>query len=331
MGHSLTGRARRGARALYGRAADGILSRMRDGSTIWEYDWDVCCILDACRVDLMTEVCAAGDYPFLPEPTEVETVWSVASQSAEWMDRTFAPRYHDELARTAYVTGNPFSGQSAEWIEELSGEVLPLSGTAFGLLYEGWREEWRHEDISTMPPRPLTDAAIHVWRERASLDIDRVLVHYMQPHAPFRSRPNWFYGNADLDGWGSISGDVGGVGEGLWEKLRTGTHTVEDFWGAYRDNLEWVLDDVSILVENCEARIALTADHGNAHGEWGIWSHPPGVAVPTLREVPWIELEGRDLDTYDPDRPAGLGLSTEPTGPSADTEATTRLADLGYL
>lgn len=326
---SWSDRARRGARTLYGRAAQGVLSRVREGTPIWDREWDVLCVLDACRLDLMREVCADGAYGFLPGEDGVDHLWSVASQSAEWMDRTFAPAFRDEMARTAYVSGNPFTGQAVEWMDELTGEVLPLSAADFGVLYEGWRDQWVHRDISTMPPRPLTDAAIHTWRERESLGVDRVLVHYMQPHAPFRSRPGWFYGDADLEGWGSISGEAGGVGEGLWEKLRNGTHDFEAFWGAYRDNLEWVLEDVSLLVENCDGTVVLTSDHGNGHGEWGVWSHPPGVAVPALRRVPWVELPGRDRETYDPDPPDGL-VDPPSTDDADAVEPEARLADLGY-
>lgn len=328
MRTALAERVRRELASAYGGVAGSVLSHVREGTTIWERDWDVLCVLDACRLDLMREVCADDAYGFLPAPNEVGDLWSVASQSAEWMDRTFAPAYREEMARTAYVTGNPFTGQTAEWMDELSGEALPLAGEDFGLLYEAWRDEWTHGEISTMPPRPLTDAAIHVWRERQALGVDRVLVHYMQPHAPFRSRPDWFYGDADLDGWGSISGEAGGIGEGLWQKLREGTHAFDAFWGAYRDNLEWVLDDVSLLVENCEGSVVLSADHGNGHGEWGVWSHPPGVAVPALRRVPWVEVTARDSRTYDPDPPDGLAASDAPESPEAGVEA--RLADLGY-
>ena len=48
------------------------------------------------------------------------------------------------------------------------------------------------------------------------------------------------------------------------------------------------LDSVAKLVENCDARIAIMADHGNAMGEWDEWAHPPRTPVPVVRKVPWI-------------------------------------------
>lgn len=322
------GRARRGLLSSrpVRRAADWAFGALHDDTLIWERDWDVLCVLDACRVDVLQA--AASDHAFLPDPAEFDTIWSVGSQSAEWMDRTFAPEHREEMRRTAYLTGNPFTDKSPEWMGPVAGRALPLDGDDFALLDEAWRDRWIHADISTIPPRPLTDAAIDVWRRRETVGADRVVVHYMQPHAPFRSRPEWFYGAADLEGWGAISGDEGDVGEGLWAKLRDGTHSFEEFWAAYRDNLEWVLDDLSLLVENCDADIVLTADHGNAHGEWGVWSHPPGVSLPALRRVPWVEVEGRDQHTHDPDP-----LDERASGGEVDAtiEVERRLADLGYM
>ncbi|MFB6171957.1 MAG: hypothetical protein ABEJ23_05440 [Haloarculaceae archaeon] len=313
------------SRAPVRRVAERVCGTLHEGTLVWERDWDVLCVLDACRVDALRA--AATDRAYLPDPGTAAfgTIWSVGSQSAEWMDRTFAPTHRAEMADTAYVTGNPFTDKSPEWMDPVAGRALPLDAADFALLYEAWRDQWIHADISTIPPRPLTDAAIDVWRRREAFGADRLIVHYMQPHAPFRSRPEWFYGDADLEGWGAISGEDG-VGEGLWAKLRDGTHSAEAFWAAYRDNLEWVLDDVALLVENCDADVVLTADHGNGHGEWGVWSHPPGVSLPPLRRVPWVEVEGRDRRTRDP------GPVEIPEGREIDAtvEVEQRLADLGY-
>lgn len=314
---------RRLVRAGIGAVIERSYGHLAEGVPIWERDWDVLCLLDACRTDLMRRVAAEDDYPFLPDPQGLESVWSVGSQSAEWMDETFAPEYQTEMASTAYVTGNPFSAQACEHME-LSGDALPLDPADFGVLHEAWRDRWVHADISTIPPGPLTDAAIDLWRRRDALGVDRLIVHYMQPHAPYRSRPEWFYGNADLDGWGVISGEEGGVGEGLWQNAEMGDLRREELWAAYRDNLHWVLDDVWRLLENCAADVVLTSDHGNAHGEWGVWSHPPGVSLPALRRVPWVELEGHDARTCDPDP---VDLSRDRTD---GIEAEERLVALGY-
>jgi len=364
-------------RGPLGRVVTGrlgrVVSRLLPETSIWDREWDVCCVLDGCRVDLMREL--EGDHRAVPEGT-VESVWSTGSQSAEWMDATFGPAHREELARTAYVTGNPFSAQSAEHVLVTSGETLPLSPDDWGLLYEAWREEWVDDGVSTVPPEPLTDAALAVWNRRERLGVDRVLVHYMQPHAPFRSRPEWFLGTADIESWGQVrdGGDDGTGGgrteesaaltelspeelaelerlseaetDGIkdpWTRLRDGELARGEFWAAYRDNLRWVLDDVTRLLEGTTARVALTSDHGNAAGEWGVWSHPPGVPVPALRKVPWVDRQGtgtRDPDPALPEAIAGGGDGSaapdtgtdrgEGDGEDVDGAVEERLADLGY-
>lgn len=336
------------AAGTVGRAASAAYAARADPTSIWERNWDVCCLLDGCRADLLGDV--AEDYPFLS--ADAGTIWSVGSQSAEWMAATFDATHADEMRRTAYVTGNPFSAQGGDQIEAVDTDPLPLGADDFGLLYEAWRDAWTDDEISTIPPEPLTDAAIAVWRERDRLDVDRVLVHYMQPHTPFRSRPDWFLGTADIEDWGSLDDeadpefedveladldeetielleafDTGAdIGRDPWTRLRDGELDREPFWAAYRDNLEWVLDDVARLLENCDATVALTSDHGNAAGEFGVWSHPPGVHLPALREVPWVTVRGEDRGTSTPDLPAAALEATTDQASAVEE----RLADLGY-
>lgn len=57
-------------------------------------------ILDACRVDVMSEV--ADEYSFLNQPDEIT---SVGSSSIEWIENTFTDEYKEEMRNTAYVTG----------------------------------------------------------------------------------------------------------------------------------------------------------------------------------------------------------------------------------
>jgi len=328
----LLGPLERRLRGAAAPVAERAYATRRDGETIWERDWDVLCVLDACRVDLMREVAAADSHGFLPGPETVGTLWSVGSQSAEWMDRTFSPRHRDRMATTAYVTGNPFSAQPCDHLDSVSEDVLPLGDEEFGLLYEAWRDDWIHEPIPTMPPRPLTDAAIATWRDREEFGVDRMVVHYMQPHAPFRSHPEWVFGDADPEGWGLVDDDVG---KGHWGRARDGDLDWEEFWAAYRDNLDWVLEEVSLLVENCDGSVVLTSDHGNAAGEWGVWSHPPETHLPALRSVPWVEVDGHDAETHQPDvSPSALCKHGERDGDGdstvADEKVEQRLADLGY-
>jgi hypothetical protein len=72
-------------------------------------------------------------------------------------------------------------------------------------------------------------------------------------------------------------------------------------WGAYIDNLEYVLEDVDMLLENIDAEnVAISSDHGNSKGEWWIYEHPPGIAIDSLRRVPWYTTTAEDNQTHTP-------------------------------
>jgi hypothetical protein len=135
----------------------------------------------------------------------------------------------------------------------------------------------------------------------------------MQPHFP--SLAEHRDGGVALDEFGDEPMSV-------WEELRFGNRSVEDVWKSYRENLRIVLDEVTLLLENVDAeQTVVTADHGNAVGERGIYGHAEGVGLDCLREVPWCVTSATDHGTHEPHV-----YSRE----SAAASAAERLADLGY-
>lgn len=275
------------------------------GESVWDRDWDVLVLLDACRPDALEAV--SSEYDFLP--AEVPTMTSRASWSRAWCYETFAPQYRDEVAKTAYVTGNVFS-------REFGSDATQIADPDwFAGLDEVWRDGW-DADHGTVPPRQITDRAIATWRAEDT-DADRMILHYMQPHAPYRS----------LDINGHESPDRAGQDHRrtVWDELQAGVLSAETACAAYRDNLRWVLDDLSLLLENIDAEtVALSADHAELFGEYGLYSHPD-VPVPRLRQVPWIETTAVDNETYTHTE-TGDGVDSAVT----ESEVEERLAALGY-
>jgi len=267
--------------------------RRMAGENVYDREWDLLVILDACRADLMAEV--AGEYDWIPG--DPETATSVGGTSTEWLDRTFAGLPDEILSNTAYVTGNPYSESH-------------LDVDRMGLVDEVWRYAW-DDELGTIPARPLTDRAIETCREG---EYDRVIVHYMQPHFPCVpcEDPG---GGMDLDSFGEDPVSV-------WEELRFGRRTRADVWGDYLENLRYVLGEVDLLLSNVDGRVAVTADHGNAMGEWHLYGHVERVALPALREVPWVEVEATDGGTHDP--------AAYDRQRAADDDVTDRLEALGY-
>lgn len=252
--------------------------------SVWNRKWDILCVLDGCRLDTFRNTI----------DEDCDRLRSVGSTSQTWIPRTFDS--HD-VSEVAYVTGNPYS--------------MKTDTTAFDHYHEFGVTEI--EGIETVPPEELTDYAIRIWRKRDELGFNELIVHYMQPHVPFRARPEWFEEWLDTDTWGSST----------WRRLRTDEISRNEFFAAYRDNLEWVWQDgVTRLSENCDGKIAVTADHGNAAGELGFYAHPRGAPVPSVRHVPWKTLSGNDTGAITPD------VSVEDNHNERDVEESSKA--LGY-
>ncbi|WP_049911096.1 hypothetical protein [Halorubrum lipolyticum] len=282
----------------YLRGLQAVGRRLDYGTNAFEREWDVLVVLDACRADLLRAV--APEFDFLGE---VETVRSVGSSSSEWLVNTFLN--HPETPRTVMVTGNT-------WTDRY------LDADAFAALDEVWKYAW-DDAIGTVPAAAVTERAVGLARGR---DPDRLVVHYMQPHHPFVPDP--------LDGDDGMARTGSHSNEGNpWVLLRRGEVSVERVWRAYEANLRHVLGEVATLVDNVDGRVAVTADHGNLFGEWGLYGHPMHTPVPALLAVPWAEATGVDRETLDPDLepPESLPVSRV----HGETSERERLEALGYL
>lgn len=73
---------------------------------IWESDWDLLVVLDACRPEWLQSV--QDEFDFLDT---IDDTWSVGSHSQEWIENTFSEENCDFYSETAYVTGNHFANE----------------------------------------------------------------------------------------------------------------------------------------------------------------------------------------------------------------------------
>lgn len=262
------------------------------GIPIYEREWEVLVILDACRADLMDEV--ADEYPFLEK---YRTHDSLGSNSGQWMARNFTDEYAEEMRETAVVTGNPHSDTY-------------LDEEDFAMLDEVWRYAWEDKD-ELFKPHFITDRAISIKRH---FQPERMIVHYMQPHHPFIPH---------FDGFET---DLHETWLNEWRDIRVGHISKEEKWRQYRDNLLYVLDYVELLLDSIDADpVVVSSDHGEAVGEWGIYGHY-GIPLRVLRQVPWIETVAEDTGEYDPEF---VPETTDVTGSKRAVED--QLEKLGYL
>lgn len=273
-----------------------VTSRYPVGTHVLDRDWDVLVILDTCRVDALRAV--SDEYGFVGD---IDSIWSLGGTSPEWIAHTFDRRYEAKLAETAYITSNPHATtvlEDRELQDEHSsaarrfyryGNWNPVETRELAL-YDpvvSYTSEVELEGVRCIddvtPPRYITDRAIRVGRNRAP---DRMILHYMQPHYPWVSR--------------ALQEDraVEQFEQGPRQAKSFGRERVFD---AYLDDLRYVLDDIRVLLNNLDAdTVVLSADHGDAFGEWGVFGHGPGRFHPQVRNVPWAVTSASDSGEYEP-------------------------------
>ncbi|WP_408958235.1 hypothetical protein [Natrinema sp. 74] len=279
-----------------------------------ESDWDYCLVLDACRYDVFSEV-----YDEYLDGT-LEKRRSVGSSTPEWAYRTFTEE-HD----IAYFSGNPFINDLGIPLNELKwGASCDYEWSAsnhISNVFDVWKSGW-DDDLGTVPPDSLGEA----FREHrdAVEAADRTVLHYMQPHAPYLARGKGQklkqiqkgirkQEEAEKDGDGG-GGALSSLGDairpkvenklegselaqkaGLWLELdpadlvKNGTRDAA--MALYEENLRIALESVADVVAELDGDVIVTADHGEAFGEEGVWEHHIETYIPALMEVPWLEVE----------------------------------------
>lgn len=288
-----------------------ITSRWPFGNHTYEEDWDLLIILDACRVDVLKSV--IDEYDFIES---VDSRWSVGSHSHEWLTQTFSKSYAPEIAKTAYISGNGHTHETFvsnsvppnETVPFCQPNWTPVCAEDFGQLDMLW--EYAHQEGIGVPPRAVTDRTIKIAREE---NHERVIAHYMQPHIPYirgaleeDRQPN----NIESKGW---------------KLLESSDADHDHVWKLYQNNLRLALDEVRLLLKNVNAeKVIITADHGNAFGEYSIYGHPEGMLLPCIRKIPWITQTAVDQETH---IPSDVSIN----GQDSETDIEDHLKDLGYM
>jgi hypothetical protein len=313
-----------------------------------EEKWDHLILLDACRFDYFEQV-----YPAYLTGQLGRRI-SVGSYTPEWRDRSFPGKYDDVV----YVSSNPYINS-----------VMPLKGFLgrdhFHRVIDVWKFGW-DDRRGTVPPDKVTRAAIAALREHPG---KRLIVHYLQPHAPYLCLDPGQGGFPvpDVAGGRVLSGLKSGTRSGIrmallgkLTRIARLAHLLggspdlkirellrmppaspldaarrslgdEGLRRAYRANLQMVLEEVAGLIKYMSGRIVVTADHGEMLGEEGYYSHPGMLRHPLLIEIPWLRVD-RDRPKPSPAR-AAPGEECPPEGgdPEDEEAIRKRLQGLGYM
>ena len=291
-------------------------SRFDVGTNVYDREWDLLVVLDACRVDALRTV--APEYDFL-DGGDIGSMWSLGSASAEWMCKTFTTDYESEIGETTYLSANPYTTKTFVDGRYAPPKAAPfgspgeevVDAAAFGELRNLYAQR-RNDRFGIVMPENLTDAAIYAGR---NANPERTIVHYMQPHTP--------YFTAALE----EGRDLTDAEYKPWSALRRGELEYNTVWEWYLDTLRAALDSVSVLLANIEAqRVVITADHGEAFGEWGVHNHLTGFPHPAVKRVPWAETTAIDARTYEP-TPLVAPAETD----TSDALVNEQLEALGYV
>lgn len=312
-----------------------LTSRRPIGKNIFGRDWDLLVILDTCRPDTLRQI--SDDYSSIDA---VESMRSVGSMSAEWMLNTFRTEYREEIAKTAFVSGNIWSDRifnerfhkhqrhGYDMIHRGRPHWQPVEADAFAhyetvsaVANQGDRLHPENEAI----PHILTDRTIAVGR---NVSHDRLIVHYTLPHLTFIADAlAWSPGERSE---GELMGGLDATRELRAEErsygpVRRGEVSPETVRQSYVQNLRLGLDYVNVLLRNVDAETAIiSADHGEALGEYGLWGHPWSFPGSPVKEVPWARTTATDERTYEPRYEP---LERSPTA----HEREQLLRDMGYL
>lgn len=217
-------------------------------------EWDICCVLDACRYDTFEEQNTLSG--------RLELAVSQSFNTRGWIESNITKPHRD----TILVTATP-------WYTKALGDLNKNADSFFFKVDHLWKHQWSDKWGTVLPAR-ITEAAIK-WQ--AGHPGKKLLLHYMQPHFP-NIRP-----------YKAASGRK--LGRTDWAQYMAGSVSLKDMKGMYEQNLRLVLQQVGRLRGRIKGRIVVTADHGEGFGECGVaWSHR-GEEMPWLVKVPWFVME----------------------------------------
>lgn len=236
-------------------------------------NWDVLMVLDACRYDAFERVWRQMPHGQLKG--QLDKRISVGSHTVTWLKQTFRDRDRD-AARIVYLATNP----------HISKRHMARLGmdAGFAHIEELYQTRWDDRERTVMPAA----VAEEYLRLRDAMPGRKFILHFLQPHTPYvgktrvrTSTSAEMPGAVDADGVPNSGPTELALIEDCQISLAQGLQ-------AYDDNLRLVLDCVMGLLPKISGRVAITADHGELFGEYGIYGHPEELYVPELIEVPWF-------------------------------------------
>ena len=266
--------------------------------------WRYLIVLDACRYDYFKKLYKRYDNLSRGKLYKVK---SKSNNTLNWISR-----WEGDHKDIIYVSANPFINSKGKTNGIKPSEV-------FYKVIDVWDYGW-DDNFQTVLPDKVNEAALEVM---SNFPEKRIIVHYLQPHAPFISIsndiinkirnnnkktimnmivdkmplvPRWymsFFISKILSSFGIYQQVYNFfMGTGMrksYYKLFLDFMSEHKIKTLYEKNLDIVLLYVNELVGNMKGKIIITSDHGELLGEHGIYEHPifswyeEQITVPLLK------------------------------------------------
>jgi len=268
-------------------------------------------ILDACRYDYFKK----NYRNYLTG--RLVGVRSPASKTHRWLESCFV--FEDRCNATVY-SANPFINSKG---------LHPINYSTyngkenFERIVDVWEKGYGNKIGTLGTPPDLVRKTVEQDIKEGN-NASKSIIWFAQPHAPWIGKTDLLeyideselIGSENTPGYNSFSPAY------FARKVIDGTISKRELKKAYEDNLKLVLKEVAKLVHRLKGRIVITSDHGELLGESGAYFHPSYLNYPSLRIVPWLEVEGSKVV------PEPLEIEYSNT---EKVQIEKRLKELGYL
>jgi hypothetical protein len=266
-------------------------------------------ILDACRYPEFSELAPAVF------EGNLEKMTTEGHDTFEYIRFCWPESYPD----VTYLSGAPVVNSGTleiddEALAEMYDGFVPADH--IGDIVDVWQSGW-NERLGVIPPWNVTPVV------KDYLDEDQLVVHYLQPHAPYIGVERELGHHNDES---STPGDGELIDAPLWRRIKRGEIAQSRLVELYRSNLEAVLYEVAKVVEEApHDTVVIMGDHGEALGEYWTYAHPRNDH-PYILTAPWMEVTGVKADW----RSRLTVPDTDRSTATEDSSVAARLRELGY-
>lgn len=281
-----------------------LLFRHNSGIRVVTEEWDNLIILDACRYDTFRALLHRG-----PECGILESRVSLGTTTTEFLEMNFGNEIYKNIV---YITANP--NINHHWKHKFH-DIVPL-----------WRDYWDEENHTVLPDI----VAGFGLQARSKYPDKRIIIHFLQPHAPFLGVNT---NEARLLSLGKLIPVY--APRMISSETEYRSFTEEEVKTFYERNLRLVIPIAMELARNLGGKTVITSDHGEALGErmlpgfpLRLFGHFRQVRIPSLALVPWMKVRASaSPSALQPASP----IQNQPNREDDDEVLESRLKALGYL